>query len=142
MDEIKKTSLRVRIGCDNAHYSGGLVAGGYLATLFGDAATILLQMYDGDGGLFAGYDSMEFLEPIFAGDLLEIEAKIIKVGNTSRKIEFNAWKILQTLDMGPHPSSAVVFCSPSLVGKAVGTCVVRKEKQWLHDPQMREKFCK
>ena len=75
-----------------------------------------------------------------SGDLLEIEAKIIKVGNTSRKIEFNAWKILQTIDMGPYPSSAVEFRTPVLVGKAVGTIVVKKEKQWLHNQEMREKF--
>jgi 3-aminobutyryl-CoA ammonia-lyase len=138
--EEKKTSLRIRIGLDDAHYTGGLVAGGYLATLFGDVATVLLQMYDGDGGLLAGYDSMEFLQPIFAGDVLEIEARIIKVGNTSRKIEFNAWKLLQQIDMGPFPSSGVVFRAPVLVGKAVGTGVVKKEKQWLHNQEMREKF--
>jgi 3-aminobutyryl-CoA ammonia-lyase len=140
--EETKTSLRIRIGWENAHYTAGLVAGGHLATIFGDAATVLMQMYDGDGGLLAGYDSMEFLKPIYAGDLLEIEAKIVKVGNTSRKIEFNAWKIIQTIDMGPYPSSAVVFGSPVLVGKAVGTIVVRKEKQWLHNQEMREKFKK
>jgi 3-aminobutyryl-CoA ammonia-lyase len=141
MDD-KKFKLIVRIGWDDAHYTGGLVAGGYLMELFGDAATVLMQKYDGDGGLLAAYESVEFLAPIYAGDVIEIEVKLINVGNTSRKFECIARKILQQMDMGPNPSSAVFFETPIIVGKAVGIGVVRKEKQWLHDPKQKEKYQK
>ena len=43
--------LVIRLGWDNAHYSKGLVSGGYLLEIFGDALTILMQKHDGDGGL-------------------------------------------------------------------------------------------
>ncbi len=54
--------------------------------LFGDLATELLIRYDGDEGLFAGYESVTFLAPVYAGDYIEAEAEIMDTGNTSRKM--------------------------------------------------------
>jgi 3-aminobutyryl-CoA ammonia-lyase len=123
--------LIVRIGIEDAHYSNGLVAGSHIMMLFGDAATVLMQKHDGDGGLLAGYESVKFIEPVYVGDVLEIEAVIKKIGNTSRTIQFSAWKILQQKDVGPYSSSAKVLEPPVIVCSAVGTSVVKKEKQWL-----------
>ena len=39
--------------------------------LFGDVATELLIMHDGDEGLFVAYDNVEFLAPVYAGDYIE-----------------------------------------------------------------------
>lgn len=45
----------------DAHYGGNLVDGAHMVHLFGDVATELLIMHDGDEGLFAAYDNVEFL---------------------------------------------------------------------------------
>lgn len=58
--------------------------------LFGDVATELLIMHDGDEGLFVAYDNVEFLAPVYAGDYIEAVGEIVKVGNTSRKMVFRS----------------------------------------------------
>jgi 3-aminobutyryl-CoA ammonia-lyase len=120
--------LKVRMSTHDAHYGGNLVDGARVLSLFGDVATELLIRYDGDEGLFRAYSSIEFLAPVYAGDFIEVMAKIVKVGNTSRTMEFEAWKIIS-----PAPelseTAARVLDKPVLVCKATGTCVTPKDKQ-------------
>ena len=120
-----KSVLRLRMSAKDAHYGGNLVDGAHMVHLFGDVATELLIQIDGDEGLFAGYESIEFLAPVYAGDYIEAEGKIVKVGNTSRKMEFVARKVIAT---GPDisASAADVLEEPIIVAKAVGTCVTPK----------------
>jgi len=128
-----ETRLKVRISAHDAHYGGNLVDGARMLALFGDAATELLIRHDGDEGLFRAYSSVEFLAPVYAGDFIEVRARIIQKGDTSRQMEFEAWKIISPVpDIGP--SAAEVLELPLLVCKAKGTCVVPKECQRLkHD---------
>ena len=91
---MNQALIRVRVGEEYVHYSGGLVDGAYVLKLFGDALTELNIRNYGDEGLFAGYESVEFLAPVFAGDFLEIRAEIFKVGNTSQKAKFEAIKVI------------------------------------------------
>ena len=63
-----KSTLRLRMSAKDAHYGGNLVDGAHMVHLFGDVATELLIQIDGDEGLFAGYESIEFLAPVYAGD--------------------------------------------------------------------------
>jgi len=126
---IAEAMLRVRLGEHDAHYGGGLVAGAKMMEFFGDVATELLIRYDGDEGLFAAYDMVEFKAPVFAGDYLEIKGRITRVGNTSRKMEFEAWKVISSLHDPANPSAAEVLKEPVLVARASGTCVVPKDKQ-------------
>jgi len=95
---------------------------------FGDIATELLIQHDGDEGLFRAYDKVEFLAPVRAGDYLEIEGKITQVGNTSRKMESTAKKVIEAAPQ-ISPSAADVLKEPVLVATASGTCVVPKELQ-------------
>jgi 3-aminobutyryl-CoA ammonia-lyase len=125
--------LKVRMSMHDAHYGGSLVDGARVLNLFGDVATELLIRYDGDEGLFRAYSSIEFLAPVHAGDFIEVVGKIVKVGNTSRTMEFEAWKIIS-----PAPefgeTAASVLDEPVLVCKATGTCVTPKDKQRIkHD---------
>ena len=62
--------------------------------LFGDVATELLIINDGDEGLFCAYDNVEFLAPVFAGDYIEAVGEITSVGNSSRKMKFEARKVI------------------------------------------------
>lgn len=126
--QTKKATLRLRMGAHDAHYGGALVAGSRILDLFGDVATELLIGLDGDEGLFRAYDRVEFLAPVRAGDFLEVTGELTSVGNTSRKIVFEAKKVIAAEpDVGP--SAASVLPAPVLVANASGTCVVPKHLQ-------------
>jgi 3-aminobutyryl-CoA ammonia-lyase len=96
--------------------------------LFGDVATELLIRQDGDEGLFAGYEEIEFLSPVFAGDYIEAVGEIIKIGNSSRKMKFEARKVIAAR---PDISNSAcdVLKEPIVVCRAVGTCVTPKDKK-------------
>lgn len=120
--------LRVRMSALDAHYGGSLVDGARMLALFGDVATELLIRMDGDEGLFAAYDSVEFLAPVFAGDFIEAQGRIVKIGKTSRCMEFEARKVIAARpEIGE--SAADVLDPPLLVCRATGTCVTPKAKK-------------
>ncbi len=121
--------MRVRVSEADVHYSGNLVAGAYTLKLFGDLATELAIRHDGDEGLLVAYESVHFLKPVYGGDFLEVTGEIVETGNTSRKIIFQAQKVIQSKDVGPFDSSAEYLDPPEVVVKAVGTIVVPKDKQ-------------
>jgi 3-aminobutyryl-CoA ammonia-lyase len=123
--------IRLRMGEHDAHYGGRLVDGARMLGLFGDVATELLIQLDGDEGLFVAYDCVEFRAPVFAGDYVEAKGRITQVGNTSRKMEFTAYKVIEANIDGENPSHARVLNPPLLVTYATGTCVVPKDKQRL-----------
>ena len=76
-----------------AHYAGNLVDGAWGLGLFGDVATEMCIRTDGDEGLFASYSDVQFLQPLRAGDVVEVTATITRVGNRSRDLEFSAYVI-------------------------------------------------
>ncbi|MFL5627418.1 MAG: hotdog domain-containing protein [Ktedonobacteraceae bacterium] len=122
------SSIRVRLSASDAHYGGQLVNGAHMLSLFGDVATELAILCDGDEGLLVGYEKIEFLAPLFAGDFIEVTGRITKVGRTSRRMEFVARKVIAARpDIGP--SAADVLEEPVVVGRAIGTTVVKAEQQ-------------
>lgn len=128
MKLMEKVMIRMRLSAHHAHYGGGLVDGAFNLQLFGDVATELLIRTDGDEGLFRAYDNVEFLAPLYAGDYVEAVGWITKKGNTSRKMEFEAYKVISSrTDL--NESAAEVLTEKVLVCKASGTCVVPKDKQ-------------
>jgi 3-aminobutyryl-CoA ammonia-lyase len=84
------TSLRVFMSQEDVHYAGGLVAGARVLELFGDAGTALLLEHDGLEGLLACYEDVQFQRPVMAGDTVDVTATIESVGNTSRRLRFEA----------------------------------------------------
>jgi len=120
--------LRVRLSAHDAHYGGQLVNGANLLSLFGDVATELAILCDGNEGLLVGYEQVEFLAPIFAGDFVEVTGRITKIGNSSRRIEFEAYKVI-TPRLDISASAADVLDVPVLVGRAIGTTVVKADMQ-------------
>jgi 3-keto-5-aminohexanoate cleavage enzyme len=118
--------LRLRMSAQDAHYAGELVDGARVLALFGDLATELLIRLDGDEGLFRAYESVEFLAPVKAGDYIEATGRLVRVGQTSREMEFEARKVIGPLPPergGRAASSAEVLKEPLLVCRARGTCV-------------------
>ena len=123
-----KSTIRLRMSAHDAHYGGELVDGARMLGLFGDVATELLIINDGDEGLFKAYDSVEFLAPVHAGDFIEATGEIVSVGNTSRKMVFEARKvIIPRTDI--NDSAYDVLTEPVVVCRASGTCVVLKDRQ-------------
>ncbi len=129
METYPEVKLRVRISANDVHYAGNLLDGAHIMKLFGDVATELTIRFDGDEGLLRAYENVEFLEPVYGGDFLEVIGKIVKVGNTSRKIIFEAFKIISSSNDVNQESACDLLESPILVAKAVGTSVVTKDKQ-------------
>jgi 3-aminobutyryl-CoA ammonia-lyase len=126
--EDLNAKLRVRMSAHDAHYGGNLVDGARMLALFGDVATELLIRMDGDEGLFAAYDSVEFLAPVFAGDFIEAQGRIVEAGKTSRRMEFEARKVIAARpEIGE--SAADILDPPVLVCRASGTCVTPKAKK-------------
>ena len=123
-----KSLIRMRMSSHDAHYGGNLVDGARMLQLFGDVATELLIQLDGDEGLFKAYDSVEFMAPVFAGDFIEAEGEIVNVGNSSRKMVFEARKVI-VLRPDISDSAADVLAEPIVVCRATGTCVTPKDKQ-------------
>jgi len=125
---MDKAMIRLRMGTNDAHYAGNLVDGARMLALFGDVATELLIRHDGDEGLFVAYDSVEFLAPVYARDYIEATGEIVHVGNSSRKMVFEAKKVIRPLPEA-GVTAAEVLADPIVVCRAGGTCVVPKDRQ-------------
>ena len=72
----------------HAHYAGNLVDGAYSLGLFGDVATEMCIVTDGDEGLFASYSDVQFRAPVRAGDVLEVTCELVRAGTRSRVLDF------------------------------------------------------
>lgn len=129
MEQESESFLRLRISAQEAHYGGGLVDGARLLQLFGDAATELCIRHDGDEGLLRAYQEVEFLAPVYAGDYLEVRARIVETGRTSRHMVFTAHKVIQAAYGPDCESAAEVLAEPQLVARASGVCVVPWPRQ-------------
>lgn len=124
---MDKAMIRLRMGMGDAHYGGNLVDGAKMLQLFGDVATELLIRHDGDEGLFVAYDKVEFTAPVYAGEFIEAVGEIVKVGNTSRKMVFEARKvIIPRQDISD--SACDLLDEPIVVCRAEGTCIVPKDR--------------
>ena len=128
-NSFPEAKLRLRMSSRDIHYAGKLVDGARILNLFGDLATELTIRYDGDEGLLRAYDQVEFLAPVHSGDFIEVTGKITKVGSTSRKMIFEAYKVIASIQDHVNESACDILNPPILVAKASGTCVVSKEKQ-------------
>ena len=124
-----KSMIRLRMGAHDAHYAGDLVDGAKMLQLFGDVATELLIRCDGDEGLFVAYDKVEFLAPVYTGDYIEAHGRIVSIGKSSRKMQFEAIKVITSARLKDQVSAADVMASPVVVCRASGTCVVPLNSQ-------------
>lgn len=107
----------------HAHYAGNLVDGAYTLGLFGDVATDLMILTDGDEGLFASYSDIQFTAPVRAGDVVEVTATVTRVGRRSRELTFTSHVVCRGRpDLGE--SNAEQLVDPELAVTAVGTIVV------------------
>jgi 3-aminobutyryl-CoA ammonia-lyase len=131
-DSDRRTGLTVThrryVPYSHAHYAGDLVDGAYVLGLFGDVATEVCIRTDGDEGLFASYSDVQFRAPVHAGDVLEVEATVTRVGTRSRELSLQARVVCRgaraTGDAAAAESAAVVLDPPLVAVTAIGTVVV------------------
>ena len=107
----------------HAHYAGDLVDGAYSLGLFGDVATELCIVGDGDEGLFASYSDVQFRAPVRAGDMVEATGVITRVGSRSRTIDFTVTVVCRGRPEQGE-SAAEVLAEPIVATTATGTVVV------------------
>jgi 3-aminobutyryl-CoA ammonia-lyase len=107
----------------HAHYAGNLVDGAYSLAAFGDVATEMCIRTDGDEGLFASYSDVQFVAALRAGDVIEVEARIVRVGTRSREMDF----VVRVVGRGAPDrgqSAADVLDPPLVATTARGVVVV------------------
>ena len=107
----------------HAHYAGHLVDGAYSLAAFGDVATEMCIRTDGHEGLFASYSDVQFVAPVRAGDVIEIEARIVRVGTRSREMEFEV-RVVGRGTPEKGESAAEVLDPPLVATTARGVVVV------------------
>jgi 3-aminobutyryl-CoA ammonia-lyase len=108
----------------HAHYAGDLVDGAYVLGLFGDVATEMCIRTDGDEGLFASYSDVQFRAPVRAGDVVEVDARLARVGTRSRVLELEARVVCRSRPGAANASAAEVLDPPVVAVSATGTVVV------------------
>jgi 3-aminobutyryl-CoA ammonia-lyase len=111
------------VPASHAHYGGNLVDGAYVLGLFGDVATEVAIRTDGDEGMFASYSDVQFRAPVLAGDVIEVTATVVRTGNRSRDLAFEA-RVLCRANPGAGASASVVLAEPLIAVTATGTIVV------------------
>src|SRR5262245_27422028 len=107
----------------HAHYAGNLVDGAYALAAFGDVATEVCIRTDGDEGLFASYSDVQFRAPMRAGDVLEVQAVVTRVGKRSRTLDF-VCRVVCRGRPERGESAADVLHEPITAVTATGTVVV------------------
>jgi len=119
-----KVTQRRYVPYSHAHYAGNLVDGAYGLGLFGDVATELCILTDGDEGLFASYDEVQFQAPVRAGDVVEATAELVRVGTRSRVMAFTLAVVARGAATDDRPGAATVLDPPIVATTATGTVVV------------------
>ena len=107
----------------HVHYAGNLVDGAFSLQLFGDVATEMCIRTDGDEGLFASYSDVQFQSAVRAGDVVEAEAVLSRVGSRSRTIDFTLRVVCRGAPEGAK-SAAEVLTEPVVATTATGVVVV------------------
>ena len=119
-----KVTQRRYVPYSHAHYAGSLVDGAYGLGLFGDVATELCIQTDGDEGLFASYDDVQFRGPVRAGDVVEATAELVRVGKRSRLMAFTLTVVARGAATAERPGAAALLDPPLIATTATGTVVV------------------
>lgn len=132
-DQVGLTAIHTRyVGQRDTFFLGGMIEGSFLMGMFGQVTAELCIRVDGDEGRLVGYSEVDFLAPVHAGDLIEVEGKLIRVGSTSREFQYEARVLCRStalLEDGSNlrSSAATVLDEPLVCARAIGTAVVPVE---------------
>jgi 3-aminobutyryl-CoA ammonia-lyase len=131
-----QTSVEVRL---DSHYPDGVVSLGTITELFGMVGGKLAYMLDGDAGLMRVFDNLEFLAPAYQGDYVRATARLVAVGRTSRRREYEAHVIARGHGIGTEPSHGELLDPPLLIARASGVTVTPLDKQRLTPEHLKNR---
>lgn len=124
---MERGTMRLRMGVNDTHYAGNLVAGARIIELMDDAGTELPIMVGGDEGLLACWKHVEQYVPVYLGDYLEIKTWISRWGNTSFDWGAEVYKVCELADKSGQSSACNIIEPPVLVAKGSYVGVIPKE---------------
>jgi len=122
VNEAYEGFLRVRLSSSDGEYRGGLIPGYTLLRLMADCASEVGIALDGMDGFLARWENVDFLEPVYAGDWIEVRARLVKKGHRSRTMSCEVHLVVRgdrREDAKPHVlEEPVVVARGQLVGVA------------------------
>ncbi|MCR2043008.1 beta-alanyl-CoA ammonia-lyase [Anaerosalibacter massiliensis] len=111
----------------------GIISVGRQFDFWGDAETELMILNDGDESLCLGYKDVHFYDDIYVGDQIEFKATMARIGNTSRTLKLETFKIATPSKRigikDAKDSDMYYYDEPKLISEGSVVLVVRKELQ-------------
>ncbi|MEF9916145.1 MAG: beta-alanyl-CoA:ammonia lyase [Lachnospiraceae bacterium] len=133
MSVRKNAFLSYNMTTADANNPEGVVPFGRQFDFIGDVETELMILNDGDESLCLGYTDVELYEDVYVGDMIDVTAEMIKVGNTSRTCKIRTYKVAtlaSRLDASnAKPNEMHYFEEPKLITEGTVVLVVKKELQ-------------
>ena len=121
----------------DSHYANQVVSLGIITELFGMAGGKLSYMLDGDGGYMCAFENLEFLAPVYQGDYVRATVRLLAVGRTSRRRQYEAHVVARTHGVGAAASHGEILDPPLLVARGIGVTVTPKELQRITPAEFR-----
>ena len=109
MMEQQTVVFRYRMSDRDVFYGGGVVNGARSITLAGDAANRLMAKVFQNTGHCVGVNKIRHYIPCFAGDYMEMHAKLIRMEGEKAVIQVRSFKIIEVPADPPYPSSIDVL---------------------------------
>jgi 3-aminobutyryl-CoA ammonia-lyase len=92
--ESRISELYQRVPWEFGEGPDGFMGAWWSLRLIGEVVTELAARLDGDTSLIRRYEEVDFTAPVYAGDYVRYQGELVRVGNTSRTIEFFGEKII------------------------------------------------
>ncbi len=128
--------LRVRLGLHDTHHPNGLIPPSTVLRLFADCSSELGIQSDGTDGYLAAYERAEFFRPLFAGDYIALRARTVSKGTRSRRTALEAYRCLESKDLGAGLTGGHIPDPPELVACAVAIAVRPREATEPENPRL------
>ena len=125
---MHEITMRYRMSTRDAFYGGGVVNGARSITLLEDAAERLMAKVYKNIGRCSKVKKIRLFIPCFAGDYIEIRARILKEENKKALIEVRSFKIAQIPEKPEFESSIDVLEDPPLSTLAIFEYEMPKKK--------------
>lgn len=125
---MHEITMRYRMSTRDAFYGGGVVNGARSITLLEDAADRLMAKVYKNTGRCSKVKKIRLFVPCFAGDYIEIRARILKEEDEKTLIEVRSFKIAQIPEKPKFASSIDVLEDPPLSTLAIFEYEIPKKK--------------
>ncbi len=122
----------------DSHYANEVVSLGIITELFGMAGGKLSYLLDGDGGFMRAFENLEFLAPVYQGDYVRATVRLLSVGRTSSRRQYEAHVVARCHGVGTEASHGEILDPPLLVARAIGIAVTPKPLQRFVRPISQE----